>query len=168
MKRRLATATAAIAVVALAISIVAPAGADRRRLEERTLRLAEKAADDEQFETEIDVGDPGPSVGDYIVFEGEPVFNRALTRRVGVFRGDCLFVQMVGEEEATIECDITFDLNQGLITVEGPITFAEPFEEVQEVAITGGTDAFKTAHGELQLDFSQERGVRFTFKLLLH
>lgn len=166
MKKRLVALGAAAAVMALAVSIIAPAAADKR-FEKRTLRLAEKVADDEQFETEIDVGDPGPSVGDYIVFEGEPVFNRALTREVGVFRGDCLFVQMVGEEEATIECDITFDLKQGLITVEGPITFAEPFEAVQEVAITGGTDDFETAHGELQLDFSQETGARFTFKLLL-
>jgi hypothetical protein len=146
--------------------MIVPAAADNgdRRV---TLRLAEKAADDAQFETDIDVGEEGESIGDYTVFESEPIFNRALTRQVGVFQGDCLVVSIVPRESATVECDFTADLDKGLITVEGPITFAEPFDEVQEWAVTGGTDAYKTAHGELELDFSDETGVRLTFRLIL-
>ncbi len=69
---------------------------------------------------------------------------------------------------ATFECDVTFELGEGLITVEGPITFSEEnFDPTQELAITGGTGQYKTAHGVLRLDFSSDEGATFTFRLLL-
>jgi hypothetical protein len=169
--KRLGVFGAAVATLALLISVT-PATSDEKAKKHRhvVLRLAEVAADDEEFISEIDVDDNGfPTVGDYLVFSGEPVYERDRTTQVGVIRGDCLFVEVVDETAATIECDITFDLERGLITVEGPITFAEEdFEVVQEVAVTGGTDAYKTAHGELHVDLSEEEGFLFTFRLILH
>jgi hypothetical protein len=167
MAKRFTALGAVVAVMALVVSMVAPAlsGGSGRRV---VLRLAEVTADDE--ETEIDVDDNGfPTVGDYFVLSGDPVFERDRETQVGVARGDCMFVEVVDETAATIECDITFDLKRGLITVEGPITFAEEdFEVVQEVAVTGGTNAYKTAHGELAVDFSEEEeGLLFTFRLIL-
>jgi hypothetical protein len=154
-------------LLALVVSMIVPAAADNGG-DRVTLRLAEKAADDEQFETDIDVGEEGKSIGDYTVFESEPIFNRALTRQVGVFQGDCLAVSIVPRESATAECDFTVVLDKGLITVEGPITFSEQsFDDVQEWAVTGGTGAYKSAHGELELDFSDGAGVRLTFRLIL-
>ena len=167
MLKRLGVLGATIGLLALVVAMIVPAAADNGD-DKVTLRLAEKAADDDQFETDVDVGEEGESIGDYTVFESEPIFNRALTRQVGVFQGDCLAVAVVPREAATVECDFTVDLNKGLITVEGPLTFSEQnFDEVQEWAITGGTDAYKTAHGELELDFSDEAGVRLTFRLIL-
>jgi hypothetical protein len=172
MTKRLGAVGAVVAVLALVISMVAPATSDENMRQGRrvVLRLAEVAADDEEFESEIDVDDNGfPTVGDYIVFSGEPVFRRDRETQVGVIRGDCLFVEVVGEAAATLECDITFDLKGGLITVEGPVAFAEEdFEAVQEVAVTGGTDAYKTAHGELAVNIAPEEGFLFTFRLILH
>jgi hypothetical protein len=168
MAKRFTALGAVVAVMALVVSMVAPAlsGGSVRRV---VLRLAENAADDEEFTTDIDVDDNGfPTVGDYFVLGGEPIFERDRETQVGVARGDCIFVEVVDETAATIECDITFDLERGLITVEGPITFAEEdFEVVQEVAVTGGTDAYKTAHGELAVDLSEEEGLLFTFRLIL-
>jgi hypothetical protein len=166
MAKRLAVLAAAVGVLALVVSMIVPAVADNGD-ERVTLRLAEKAADDEQFFTEIDVGKKGFSVGDYTVVKGDPVYNRALTKKVGTVSGDALVVWTKGQS-ATVEGDVTFDLKGGLITVEGPITFSEQdFDPVQELAVTGGTDAYKTAHGELEVDISDEAGFRFTFKLLL-
>jgi hypothetical protein len=152
---------------AVVVSMVAPAVAGNGS-DEVTLRLAEKAADDEQFSTDVDVGKQGFSVGDYTVLRGEPIYNRALTKKVGVLRGDVLVVSH-DETSVAIEVDVTFDLDGGLITVEGPISFSGSeanFDPVQELAVTGGTDAYKTAHGELKVDFSDEEGARFTFKVV--
>jgi hypothetical protein len=166
MAKRLAVLAAAVGVVALVVSMVVPSVAgngDDNRDKRVTLRLAEKTADDEQFFTFIDVGEEGESVGDYLVLKGDPIYNRARTEKVGVVRGDCLVV-----EEARSECDVTFDLEGGLITAEGPIDFSEQADVVQLHAITGGTGAYKTAQGVLELDFSEEqKGILFTFKLIL-
>jgi hypothetical protein len=166
--KRLAVLGAVVAVLALVVSPIAPASSDEK-VKRAVLHLAENAADDEEFTTDIDVDDDGfPTVGDYFVLGGEPIFERDRETQVGVDRGDCIFVEVVDETAATIECDITFDLERGLITVEGPITFAEEdFEVAQEVAVTGGTDAYKTAHGELAINLSEEEGLLFTFQLIL-
>jgi hypothetical protein len=172
MTKRLGVAGAVVAMLALVISLVAPATSDEKAKSDRrvVLRLAESAADDEEFISEIDVDDNGfPTVGDYLVFSGERVFKRDRKTQVGVIRGDCLFAEVVDQATVTLECDITFDLKDGLITVEGPVTFAEEdFQAVQEVAVTGGTDAYKTAHGELAVNIAQEEGFFFTFRLILH
>jgi hypothetical protein len=168
MPKRLAVLGVVVAILALVVGAIAPASSDdaSRRV---VLRFADVSADDEQFETEIDVDDNGfPTVGDYLVLRREPVFERDRETQVGVLEGDCLFVEVVDETAATIECDLTWVLKRGLITVEGPITFAEEdFQVVQEVAVTGGTNAYKTAHGELAVNFSQEEGLIFTFRLIL-
>jgi hypothetical protein len=161
MGKRLGVLAGAVGIVALLVSLM-PAVADDggRRV---TLRLAERAADDERFFTTIDVGEEGESVGDYLVLKGDPIYNRSRTKRVGVVRGDCLIV-----EEVRSECDATFDLKGGLITAEGPIDFSEQADVVQIHAITGGTGAYKTAQGLLELDFSEpDEGLVFIFKLIL-
>jgi hypothetical protein len=162
MAKRLAVLAAALGVLGLVVSMIVPAVADNG--EDRvTLRLAEKAADDERFFTFIDVGKEGESVGDYLVLKGDPIYNQSRTKKVGVVRGDCLVV-----EELRSECDTTFDLEGGLITTEGPIDFGEQSDLVQEHAVTGGTGAYKTAHGVVRLDFSEpQKGLLFTFKLIL-
>ncbi len=60
------------------------------------------------------------------------------------------------------ECDVTFKLRGGLITAEG--TFE--FDESSTFAVTGGTGAYKTAHGTLTVSESDE-GLDFVFRLLL-
>jgi hypothetical protein len=86
MLKRLGVLGAVIALVALSVSMVAPAGAgddDRtNRNDKVTLRLAEKLTDDEEFSSDVDVGDEGFSVGDYFVLFDDPVFNRALTKQL--------------------------------------------------------------------------------------
>jgi hypothetical protein len=162
MAKRLAVLAAAVGVLALVVSMVVPAVADNGD-DRVTLRLAEKAADDERFFSFIDVGKKGESVGDYLVLKADPIYNRSRTKKVGVVHGDCLVV-----EEARSECDVTFDLEGGLITEEGPIDFAERSDVVQVHAVTGGTGVYKTAHGELELDFSEaQKGILFTFRLIL-
>jgi len=163
MVKRLAVLAAPVGVLALVVSMIAPAMADNGD-EKVTLHFAEKFADDDEFITEVDVRPSGLSVGDYLVFQGEPVFNVARTRQVGEVTGDCLVVKLADTPEATtFECDLTFDLPKGLILTEGPFMFSRTR---QDWAVTGGTEAYRTADGTLTLIFEEE-GFRFRFELFL-
>ena len=81
MARRLGVVGGVLCVLALAISIIAPAVADRRNETER-FTVLDRAADDEQNISFIDVGGHDFTVGDYFVIELDPLFNRSDTRRV--------------------------------------------------------------------------------------
>lgn len=91
--RRLVVLGAAVAVLALTLSIVALAMSDQR-YESVTLRLAEKSEDNARFNTYADVAKEGISVGDSFVLKGEPISNAARPRQVGVKRGQCLIVEV--------------------------------------------------------------------------
>ena len=78
--RKLAVVTTVIGLMGLTVSLISPAASDSR-YEERTIRLGEKYSDD--ADNFIDVGATGPSVGDYLVFGNDPLYNRALTKKRG-------------------------------------------------------------------------------------
>jgi hypothetical protein len=156
MARRMAVVGAAVAVLALAVSMVGPALSDENG-ERRTIRLLDKFADDEENVTFVDVGDQGESIGDYFVFD-DVVFNPAGTQRRGRDTGNCLTVG-----EGVLECEVTFHLSGGSIRAEG--TFEEA-EGQGVAAVTGGTGAYKTAHGQVRGVFT-DVGIQFTIKVIL-
>jgi hypothetical protein len=107
----------------------------------------------------IDVGDPGPSLGDEIVFS-ETVFKRG--RDVGMSGGVCTITYGVPPYTVvTAQCVVTLKLRQGQITLQGLNEFQGmddpgPFT----LAITGGTGEFRGAGGEATFRMvSDERGV---------
>lgn|GEM_PF-6095588 len=160
--RKLAVVATVIGLLGLTVSLISPAASDSR-YEERTIRLAEKFSDDaEHF---IDVGATGPSVGDYLVFGKDPLYNRALTKKRGWGSGDCLFVAVKGPT-ATAECDVSFYLDGGLLTFEGGFVGTEQSTEFTSFAVTGGTDDYETAHGTAEIEVG-DKGLIFTIKLLL-
>ena len=156
MIKRLTVSGAVLAVVALALSLVSPA-LSKDDFEKKTIRLTDRFSDDEENFTYVDVPPKDFSVGDYLVAH-DVVYNAANTERRGITFGDCLIVA----EDETSECDITFRLGGGTLTAEG--TFFPRDRNVW--AVTGGTGAYKTAHGELRFE-AQEDHLDLTFKLLL-
>ncbi|HEX2236012.1 MAG TPA: hypothetical protein VHK89_07030 [Actinomycetota bacterium] len=167
MGKRAAVLASAVAVLALTVSLIAPAASDQR-YDRVNFTVRDKASDDEQNNIDIDVGEQGFGVGDYFVLSKDPFFDRSLGKRLGYFTGDCLFVS-VNEAtfEATIECDVTVNFRNGsTITVEGPVTFTENAEAQTTFAVTGGTGRYETAHGEVQATFAEEGGT-FRFRLLV-
>jgi hypothetical protein len=168
MRKRLAVLAAAAGVLALSVSLIAPASSDQR-YDRVNFTVRDKASDDEQHSVDIDVGKKGFGVGDYFVLSKDPFFNRSLEKELGYFTGDCMIVAINEETfEATLECDVTANFRDGsIITVEGPITFSEEAAESEAtLAVTGGTGKYKTAHGEVHTTFTEEGGT-FRFKLLL-
>jgi hypothetical protein len=163
MAKRWAVLAASVAVLALTLSIVAPALSNQRYQSVR-FTVWDRSSDDERFNAEVNVGGRGFTPGDYIVLQGDPVFNNSFTRRLGSVRGDCLLIR-AGRRSASFECDVTFSLGAGRITVEGPLTFAGPVSNAN-FAVTGGTGRYRAAHGILHARFT-DQGAVFNFDLLL-
>jgi hypothetical protein len=68
-------------------------------------------------------------------------------------------------EDPTFECDLTVLFTAGSsLTVEGPFDLSAG---EADWAITGGTGRYKTAHGELHLDFSDGETNFLTAKVIL-
>jgi hypothetical protein len=65
-------------------------------------------------------------------------------------------------EDTICEGDVTFKLAGGLITVEGPFYLTR---EANSFAITGGTGAYQTAQGVLEVRSTEERSD-FVLRLL--
>jgi hypothetical protein len=162
--KKLVVLGAVVAVMASSVSIISPvlSSEDGKRV---TLRLADRTSDDDRVTEEIDVDDNGfPTVGDYAVVTRDPMFNRALTERVGFARAQIMLVQVNKDGPVAFEDDYTFEFEDGFITAEGTDLLAKP---TVTLAVTGGTGAYETARGTLTLDFSNENRTLFTFKLIL-
>ena len=67
---------------------------------------------------------------------------------------------------AHVECDVSFYLEGGSLTVEGGLEDSDEGPEFAPFAVTGGTGDYEAAHGTLHLSQDAE-GLILTFKLLL-
>lgn len=104
----------------------------------------------------IDVGEPGPSLGDLRVLD-DALYRGG--RRVGRDGGSCVITNANRPEAA---CTITFSLPHGIIT--GQWLNQPPPRKV--VAITGGTGRYRSARGEVVVvEHSTDRGTA-TFRLV--
>lgn len=101
-----------------------------------------------------DIGDAGDSVGDVLTFANK-LYDAENVNEVGTDQGYCLRVK-AGE---SWECTWTAFLADGQITVSGP--FFDAKDSV--LAITGGTDAYSEAAGQMTLHFRNPAGTEFDF-----
>ena len=114
-------------------------------------------------EAEIDLGEPGDSLGDQFVFSAD-LFRAG--KKVGIDGGVCTIVRLEPMVSATSQCVATAELPKGQITVQGLLTFdAETEGEPSRLAITGGTGKYRTAQGELIITGSETES-QLTFKII--
>lgn len=93
--------------------------------------------------SDIDVGEPGFSPGDYNVFD-DPLFDDDQTQRVGKLHASCLITTSTDLCRATLE--VTKGDLRGKVTLDG--TAGEP---PFLLAITGGTGDFRKLRGQARL-----------------
>jgi hypothetical protein len=121
-------------------------------------------------ETPLDLGASGPSVGDRFIVFGD-LYRK--DKRVGAGGYECVTMLFTpgpdpaGEPEAaTDQCVATLSLPKGQITVQGLVDRTGPVPVT--LAITGGTGAYRTAHGEAETSGPNEQGDEpLTLKLIL-
>jgi hypothetical protein len=115
--------------------------------------------------TDLDLGKKGFSQSDQFIFHD--VLLRA-GKRVGTADGGCQFTY-VTSQRAAINCVVTLSLPQGQLAIQGVSTF--PTTGTQPpffLAITGGTGAYKTAHGQVRVvPLQAPTDVKLTVQLIL-
>jgi len=90
-------------------------------------------------------GTEAPAVGDQFAFSDD-VFKG--DRKVGILGGVGTVVRIEGGA-LTVQLVVTAQLGRGQITTQGLVTFTETGGGEFRLAITGGTGAYRTAHGEV-------------------
>jgi hypothetical protein len=115
-------------------------------------------------ETFLDLGEQGNSLGDQMVFS-DNLFRGG--KKVGISGATCTLVRLVPRVSVTFQCVVTLSLPRGQITVRGLVSFPEADQTPFFVAITGGTGAYRTAHGEVKVTIVSETLERLTLHLIL-
>ncbi len=137
-RRAALTAAVLLAGAGTALAVVPTAAADT------TLRLTTVAVPDRN--TDLDLGEPGPSAGDTQVFVDDVQRNG---RTIGTSAGSCT-VTSLSESRLSVACTATLTLPRGQITAQGAADEdpgAGPTGLVW--AVTGGTGRYAGAGGEV-------------------
>jgi hypothetical protein len=164
---RFKLAVAAIAAIALGAGGVALASADSNGggddHEGKTIKffaLTVQTAD-------IDLGDKGFSLGDQTVFSDD-LYNKKGGTKLGVDGGVCTIVRITDAKtfSGTAQCVVTASLAGGQIATQGLVSFAgnqlpPPFD----IAITGGTGAYKNASGQVTVQELSDTEANLTVQL---
>ncbi len=115
----------------------------------------------------IELGDPGFSLGDELVFSDDLLTSKH-GHEVGFNGGLCTVVR-VGDATVgtgTLECEITFSLSNGQIVTHGLIQLTKgQLTGTQLVAITGGTGHFRTSRGQAAVRFFSNTEANVTFSV---
>jgi hypothetical protein len=143
----------AAALVAAAL-IASPTQASHK---DRVLTLTGKTLANEQ----VDVGKPGPSLGDINVIT-EDVYRNG--KRVGTSDITCTVVRIQMPKFAA-ECFNTTTLPGGQITAQGIVTSDQIEQAPFEQAVTGGTGAYEGVGGVLTVDEAGDKPAELTFEL---
>jgi allene oxide cyclase-like protein len=148
MGKRLGILAAGIAVVALMVGAVSPAlGSSSKGAASTASANADETirvvAVFTEFDPNIDVGAPGFSLGDEVVFSGNLLRNGEQVGRIGVV---CTFVSTANAARVEAQCPTTSILPGGQITTQGTIVnrslnFTLP--------ITGGSGRYEGAGGQV-------------------
>ena len=152
MPKRTLLSALVIAVLALAGTAYAGAPAHHGKpVHERTIRLVEATATpDPVF---LDLGEPGPSAGDQVVFTDGLRFEDGTA--AGELSQVCTLTKPGPHPGAgTFECIGSIALENGTLTIAGPFS---PGAAEQAQAVTGGTGAFRTARGETTIRAVDDR-----------
>jgi hypothetical protein len=161
VRNKLRLYAAAVAVVALGVLVSGTAVATAGTKGKRTLRIVAV-----QIQSDfLDLGAPGPSLGD------ELVFSESLRRgghEIGTSGVVCTVTQVTPPytDVMTLHCVGTLSLRSGQITLQGLVEVqGENDPGPFTVAITGGTGAYRGASGEAV--YRMVRDTRSVYRLRL-
>jgi hypothetical protein len=105
----------------------------------------------------IDLGAPGPSVGDQTIISMDAFLG---TRKVGTSHVTCTTVRA-----GIAQCDSVTSIEGGQIATTGLVTDEEEEKKPFVQAVTGGTGAYRGVDGELTVSEAGPQPATLTFRL---
>jgi hypothetical protein len=102
----------------------------------------------------LDLGAPGPSLGDEVVFSG-PLLRPGSDQAIGHYEGTLTAV--TPDANPRFLAFVVLALPDGQVAAQGELNFATQTEFVH--AITGGTGAYRHARGEFHFRHTANKGV---------
>ena len=87
-------------------------------------------------------------------------------RKVGDDASVCQFMADLGQAGGRFHCLATLSLPEGQLTAQGLVTQTEGGDQPFTVAITGGTGAYRTAHGQVRVTQVSETERHYTLSLI--
>jgi hypothetical protein len=121
-------------------------------------------------DTDVDLGASGPSVNDRFSVFGDVLQDR---QKVGTGGYDCVTLNFQAgatpqPEPAALTdpCTASFTLPRGQITAQGLVDRVGGTLPIA-IAVTGGTGAYRTAHGQQETSGPTDDHEPFTLKLIL-
>ena len=162
MMKRIGLPGTVFALVALLVGAVSPAFGSSSRgsasassaSHGQTLRVTAVFNEIAQ----IDLGDPGFSLGDEVVFSGVLRQGGQRVGRVGVV---CTFTSAANPNSVQAQCPATADLAGGQITLQGLVTN----RDLKVLSITGGSGRYAGATGQMHARFVTQTKAILTFQL---
>jgi hypothetical protein len=161
MRRTYGLAVAAALVLAIGSITVAFASSSSRGSADHRVQVIRLVAKGVQ-ETNLDLGKKGFSQGDQEVVALNLFRDGKKTGEAGNL---CQFVR-VTKASATDLCQVDMSLSAGQITAHGLVTSTPAGPGTYFLAITGGTGAYQTAHGQVKITASATNEVPITLYLI--
>jgi hypothetical protein len=87
-------------------------------------------------------------------------------RKVGDDATVCQFMADLGQAGGRFQCVVTLSLPEGQLTAQGLATLTETGGQPVTIAITGGTGAYRTAHGQARVVQVSETESRYTLTVI--
>jgi hypothetical protein len=87
-------------------------------------------------------------------------------RKVGDDASVCQFMADLGQAGGRFHCLATLSLPEGQLTAQGLFTQTEGGDQPFTLAITGGTGAYRTAHGQVRVVQVGETERHYTLSLI--
>jgi hypothetical protein len=162
MRRKFGLAAAAALLLAIGSITVAFASSSGRGPTDHRVQVIGLVAKGVQ-ETNIDLGKKGFSQGDQELVALD-LFRDG--KKIGEAGNLCQFVR-VTKASATDLCQVDMSLPKGQITAGGLVTSTPAGPGTFFLAITGGTGAYRTAHGQVKVTATATNEVPITLYLIL-
>jgi hypothetical protein len=148
-----------LAGAAVTVAAASSAGASRHRAE--TIRLVAKQT--QATVLVLAAAGHGPIGNQFLTTDD--VFRQG--RKVGDDASVCQVVAEPDHASRRFQCVATVSLPEGQLTAQGLATVTETSPQPFTLAITGGTGAYRTAHGQLQVAPVSETERHYTLTLIL-
>ncbi len=142
------TSLIAVATVTSAVVLVGGAGpvGSQPPSERQTVTIFDPETSG--FERFINRGKRGISTGDTILFV-DPQLDPETCERIGNVTGRIQVIRSIGREDALFIGDFTLTLDDGKVTAGGAARFSEFEGGAPVFAVTGGTQTYRDASGEV-------------------